>query len=379
MKYNNLSYIKLIFLISLVYVCLSTVSFAGTVAYDEIYVDTTAPSITSISIRQTSVNNYAITARVVDYDGDDGALASSEDISKRRYMITNTNTKPTKSDSGWLSSSNITSTLRGYIYAWVMTEDYVGNVAIESRYFGYLDENDEFSYIEEPGGDSPGGDDPYSGTSYENREVYADVYLDYTPPTINAVQVALNDEGDFEISADVHDPILRDGSSASQENVSKRMFLATRSVAKPDENDMGWQSSNVIDTDLEGDIYFWLKTEDNVGNTSIGSGDVVGVDRVPPTGTISIRDTVSIFDGSKAINSRNVILDMTAEDNQTILSDISMALLNEELVTDSIDLDPYWKTFNNTKNWVLSDGDGSKTVYMILKDEAGNATAVPVP
>ena len=56
-----------------------------------------------------------------------------------------------------------------------------------------------------------------------------------------------------------------------------------------------------------------------------------------------------------------------------------MVVINESQVTPLLDISTLWEPYEEVKNWTLSNGDGTKTVYLILKDEGGNITVVPTP
>jgi hypothetical protein len=77
----------------------------------------------------------------------------------------------------------------------------------------------------------------------------------------------------------------------------------------------------------------------------------------PPTGTISINSDAS------ATSSTSVSLNLTASDSGIGL--IQMAFSNDGTGYTN------WEPFNFTKNWSLSSGDGTKTVYVKYKDFAG--------
>ena len=84
-------------------------------------------------------------------------------------------------------------------------------------------------------------------------------------------------------------------------------------------------------------------------------------DTTPPTGSILINT------GSDSTTSRSVTLTLSATDNSGVAS---MRISNDGST---------WSdecTFSTSQTWVLSDGDGLKTVYAMFKDTAGNWSAV---
>lgn len=72
--------------------------------------------------------------------------------------------------------------------------------------------------------------------------------------------------------------------------------------------------------------------------------------------------SVIINQGSGYTNSRNVILNLTAP-----LTTSLMKISNSPELTDAD-----WETFRVTRDWVLEDGDGLKTVYAVFLDESGS-------
>ena len=98
----------------------------------------------------------------------------------------------------------------------------------------------------------------------------------------------------------------------------------------------------------------------------------VRVDDEAPTGTISIRPT-RVIEGVKWVNTPTVVIDITANDNITSQANMQIILINEDDF-ESQNGDYNWQDFYTPVNWTLSNGDGSKRVYLLLKDEVGNVT-----
>ncbi|RNB89480.1 hypothetical protein EDM56_09785 [Brevibacillus fluminis] len=83
------------------------------------------------------------------------------------------------------------------------------------------------------------------------------------------------------------------------------------------------------------------------------------IDRTPPNGTISIEN------GATNVKDKKVSLYLTTDDAK------QMRFSNNNTDWSS------WETAANRKdNWLLTDGDGTKTVYMELRDQAGNVKSV---
>ncbi|EJL21040.1 Ig-like domain-containing protein [Brevibacillus sp. BC25] len=83
------------------------------------------------------------------------------------------------------------------------------------------------------------------------------------------------------------------------------------------------------------------------------------LDKTPPTGTLSIDN------GAEFAKTEDVTLQLTASGNP---DDIEMAISNAD------DNSGTWERFTATKAWKLADGstNGTKTVYVKLRDKAGN-------
>ena len=88
----------------------------------------------------------------------------------------------------------------------------------------------------------------------------------------------------------------------------------------------------------------------------------------PPVGEITLKNALTTMDGNVGTTSGTVTLQISATDESTVTQ---MALTNENSRTAS---DLHWVTFAEEVNWTLSPGDGLKTVYLMLKDEHGNAS-----
>ena len=101
-----------------------------------------------------------------------------------------------------------------------------------------------------------------------------------------------------------------------------------------------------------------------------------------PYGAIVIRNKVSLPHLNKeGINTRNVTLDILGLDSETKV--VSYVIKNEnQIETPLVDSD--WLDFPDNgelvvDNWELSPNDGDKTVYLMLKDYAGNTTVSFIP
>ncbi len=99
--------------------------------------------------------------------------------------------------------------------------------------------------------------------------------------------------------------------------------------------------------------------------------EVVSADTTPPLGIIRIKQPVTLLNGKEAVNTRNVILQIMAVDNESGI--VEMALANENARSTPI----AWESYTGgsiEKAWQLSAGDGEKTVYAMFKNSAGVTT-----
>lgn len=104
---------------------------------------------------------------------------------------------------------------------------------------------------------------------------------------------------------------------------------------------------------------------DVTGTVPFNNGTIsLNPDTTPPTGTILING------GSTITNNKNVILTLSATDDISGVSEMQFS--NGGAYSA---LEPY----STTKNWTLSSSDGSKTVRVKFKDQAGNVTVTGIP
>lgn len=87
------------------------------------------------------------------------------------------------------------------------------------------------------------------------------------------------------------------------------------------------------------------------------------VDIVAPTGSIIVNSN------EVTTNSQNVTLTLTVSDN--------LAGVEQMMISNNADFSgAVWETYSATKNWTLTSGSGTKTVYVKYKDKAGNVSGV---
>ncbi|MEK8129014.1 InlB B-repeat-containing protein [Paenibacillus filicis] len=95
--------------------------------------------------------------------------------------------------------------------------------------------------------------------------------------------------------------------------------------------------------------------------TSTTDGSSVIFDNTPPSGTLVING------GASSTFAADVTLTVTSTDGSGS-GQIQMRFSNDNADWSA------WETAAETKAWTLTDGNGTKTVYLALKDAAGNVT-----
>jgi hypothetical protein len=116
-------------------------------------------------------------------------------------------------------------------------------------------------------------------------------------------------------------------------------------------------------------VYVWFR--DYLGNSSDLYTDTINLDtKAPQDPTLTLADRTN---GSQVgTDERTVAVTIGNED-----ADVKAWLLSEHQSTQPAEDDAAWSTTEPT-NFTLSDGDGEKTVYVWVKDNAGNVNAGPV-
>ena len=119
------------------------------------------------------------------------------------------------------------------------------------------------------------------------------------------------------------------------------------------------KSWTLLGTDGVKTVY--VKFEDNAGNESPVYSDVITLDTQPPSGSILVNS------GDSETSTQNVTLTLSATDATSGLS--QMLVCNNSSFTGCV-----WESYVTAKSWILTDGNGSKTVYAEFKDVAGNVS-----
>ena len=124
----------------------------------------------------------------------------------------------------------------------------------------------------------------------------------------------------------------------------------------------GWQgyaiSASWALSTGDGTKTVYVRYKDNAGNISAPFSDTIVLDTAAPSGSVSIND------GASYTNTTLVTLTLSADDAFSGVAQMSFS--NDE--TNWSD----WEVHRTGRSWTLTPGDGTKTVYVRYKDNAGN-------
>jgi hypothetical protein len=130
--------------------------------------------------------------------------------------------------------------------------------------------------------------------------------------------------------------------------------------------DSGTTTSTSVITNLGSGVYtFFVKTVDNASNSSSESSGSVTVNTSPPSGSISINN------GAAYTKTQTVTLSLTATDD----TDSSLQL-QMKISEDSNFAGVSYESFAASKSFTLSSSNGTKTIYLKLKDSTGNESSL---
>ncbi len=128
----------------------------------------------------------------------------------------------------------------------------------------------------------------------------------------------------------------------------------------------GWEayapSKSWTLTSGDGTKTVYVKYKDQAGNTSFSISDTIQLESNPPSGSISINS------GDDLTNTPEVVLSLSATDSESGVSQMRLS--------DSLPDWNAWELYAPERNWTLSSGDGTKTVYAQYQDGAGNTSPV---
>ena len=221
----------------------------------------------------------------------------------------------------------------------------------------------------------------------DNKKIYVKAgysVLTYEPWTISATDNLFGKSGGS-ITITTTSSMLKKDPSASEDNQVQAVMangdkVPLTYVSTDSNGNSLWSGTwNVPEVTLPGEYTATIeassyKVETNVAvnfttvstgssNTGIKTTLNYKIENVAPTGSISINN------GATYTNSANVNLTLTGSDN---LSGVSSMMISE----DSNFTSSSWEPFSTTKAFILSSVDGTKNIYMKLKDNAGNISSI---
>lgn len=128
-----------------------------------------------------------------------------------------------------------------------------------------------------------------------------------------------------------------------------------------------WESyaatKSVTLSGLDGTKTYYARFKDNAGNVSLATSDDIVLDTVGPnSGSVSINAAATYSD------SRNIILTISALDSTS-------GLYQMEVSEDSGFSGASWEAYATSKSFTLAASDGTRTVYVRFKDNAGNISS----
>jgi len=113
-----------------------------------------------------------------------------------------------------------------------------------------------------------------------------------------------------------------------------------------------------FDISEEGHLTIYYKSTDKTGNEETTKTKTLKIDKTPPTGAIVINNDDAY------VTATSVTLALTSTDTT---SNVHQLRLSNDGVWDT----EQWENPSTAKAWTLTSGDGQKTVYYQVKDNAG--------
>jgi len=190
-------------------------------------------------------------------------------------------------------------------------------------------------------------------------------------PTVNVAQSPIGCTPGISSYRAVNSQTIQLDIVASDTLSGVAQFFASEQSATPTASSTGWQSyssnpSYTLDNASLGNklVYVWVK--DSAGNISDYLEDTVTlIDNTSPTITNFL-----LAEGADNTTSNTVSVSLAGTDD---LSGVSHYYLSEDSTTPAADA-AGWASYETSSEFVLSDGNGLKTVYLWIQDEAGNVS-----
>ena len=113
---------------------------------------------------------------------------------------------------------------------------------------------------------------------------------------------------------------------------------------------------------VDGTKTVYVQFKDSAGLISSTYSDTIILDTTTPNGSITIAE------GAAYTNSTSVTLTLSASDDTS-------GVANMRFSSDNIAWTP-WESYSTSKAWILTIGEGTKTVYVRFKDNAGLTSSI---
>ncbi len=186
-------------------------------------------------------------------------------------------------------------------------------------------------------------------------DIRSTIFLDATPPTVPFLE--LNGGREYTTDDIVTAEVFASDTGAGVHRIHYRFGAATTST-------INYVPSFIHGLTQEGEQDLWLQVEDRAGNLSLPYVIPLRYDGTPP-----ISPAVEIL-GSEGVALRTareiVTLQLSYPDDAA-----------EMRLSNLADLSGVpWQAVTPSLPWQLYSGDGVKTVYVQVRDEAGNASAI---
>lgn len=188
----------------------------------------------------------------------------------------------------------------------------------------------------------------------------AKIYLDDTIPMISITDPQDNSiiGGTYTVVVDTDDP------QSGIDNVVLEYSLDGIKWTEIGETDTApyqipWDTGEMNRTG----VYLRATSTNGAGYTNSATITGLTVDN-----TLPVINSFTINNGAQYTNSRYVTLQLGATDDVSSSNDLQMRFSNNRTEWSA------WENYAESKSWELSYYDGSKTVYVQVKDQAGNIT-----
>jgi hypothetical protein len=195
-----------------------------------------------------------------------------------------------------------------------------------------------------------------AGTTSIFSDVSTGIMVDMTPP--EALSFSINNNAKYTNQTEVNLSLNAEDSGSGLHLMTfsndGKVWLELESYG---------ESKSLTLSAIDGTKTIYYMVNDKAGNFAEPVSESITLDTFPPHSL-----SLSINDGAKNTNNQNVQLTLNAVDDTSGLNQMSFSTDGS---TWSV-----WESFNQMKSYNLEDGDGTKTIYYKVSDNAGNIAEV---